>query len=53
MHYFVSEKFYAIVMALIQIAEEDGSTLEYDLARRLLDDLVIDSPETRAYYGSQ
>jgi hypothetical protein len=53
MHYFVSERFYALVVALVETATEDGSTLEYDLARRFLDDIVIDTPETRKYYGKE
>jgi hypothetical protein len=51
MHYIVSEKFFDAVSQLVEIATENESGTEFELAMGLLSDLVVDSEETREYYG--
>lgn len=53
MHYIVSEKFYDMVSALIGIAVDEQNEVELELAMNLISELVIDTPETREYYGKE
>jgi hypothetical protein len=53
MHYIVSERFYDTVSALIGIAVDEQNTEELELAMSLISELVIDTPETRKYYGKE
>jgi hypothetical protein len=53
MHYIVSERFYDAASALIGIAVEEENSEEMDLAMRFIAELVIDTPETRKYYGKE
>lgn len=53
MHYIVSEKFYDLASALIGMAVEHESEVELDLAMRFISELVVDTPETREYYGAE
>jgi hypothetical protein len=51
MKYLVSHSFYDLVSALIGTALEDENDVELDIAMALIDELEIDTPETREYYG--